>query len=176
LLELSLVAVPCNPNAIQNAYRGGYISKNMYEFISKIDDSQNNSIEEENELNKEEVQALIGETITPLKDEIKSLKEGNEAKDSTIKSLEEQIKELKEIGIIKTGAALSNANHETLKSIHKSMQDCTTAMKEFLDAVKKDDPAANDETDGEKNVTDAEMKEISELAAKQVAEIIKNLK
>lgn len=35
LLELSLVAVPCNPNAIQNAYRGGHISKSMYEFITQ---------------------------------------------------------------------------------------------------------------------------------------------
>lgn len=35
LLELSLVAVPCNPNAVQRAYKEGKISKSFFGFIFK---------------------------------------------------------------------------------------------------------------------------------------------
>ena len=56
LLELSMVAVPCNPNAVQRAFGEGKISKALFDLINK------NESEVEN-MKVEEVQVLIEKSV-----------------------------------------------------------------------------------------------------------------
>lgn len=176
LLELSLVAVPCNPNAIQNAYRGGHISKSMYDFIN-----QDNPKEVEN-MTDEEVKNLIQEQFKDVNKEIEGLKSLKTDNEKTIEDLKNEIKSLTET---KGGAAISSSNHEKLKGIHenmkscqKSMTDCVKAMKEFLDGVKPADNTddGNQEPEGKDlEPTEAEQKMIEELAAKKIKEALGGL-
>lgn len=65
LLELSLVSIPCNPNAIRHAFEQGTITKSMYNIINKEENMAKENIineeekkiceDEEKELNNEEV-------------------------------------------------------------------------------------------------------------------------
>lgn len=175
LLELSLVAVPCNPNAIQNAYRGGRISKNMYDFIN-----QDKPKEVEN-MTDEEVKSLIQEQFKDVNEKIKGLENLKTDNEKTIEDLKNEIKSLS-----KGGAAISSSNHEKLKGIHenmkscqKSITDCVKAMKDFIEGVKpsdKPDDSNPDDPEGKSlEPTEAEQKMIEELAAKKLEEILGGL-
>lgn len=174
LLELSLVAVPCNPNAIQNAYKGGHISKSMYDFINQ------DKPKEVEEMTDEEVKSLIQDQFKDVNKEIEELKGLKTDNEKTIEDLKNEIKSLTEV---KGGAAISSSNHEKLKGIHenmkscsKSMADCVKAMKDFIEGVKPSDkPSDSDQDDTEgKDLepTEAEQKMIEELAAKKIKEAL----
>ena len=164
LLELSLVAVPCNQNAIQRAYKEGHI-KSLYENIKK----------EELELNEKEIQALIDATVNPLQEKIKTLEEGSEAKELIIKTLEDKLKELGEKEVVepevKTGASISGANKTKLKSIHADLCNCMKALGEFVGGEPDGDEGKSLE-----EPTETELQEVAKMAADAVASIIKNIK
>jgi len=55
LLELSLISVPCNPNAVQRAYKSGKISKGIYEQIKEL---------EVLDMNVKELEALVEKSVS----------------------------------------------------------------------------------------------------------------
>ena len=168
LLELSLVTVPCNPNAIQRAFKDGKISKAFFDAINKN--------EEDKKLNKEEIEALISKTMKPLEETIKTLKEEGETKDNTIKSLEDEIKELEKEPVIKSGAALSAKSKSALADIHKSISGCCDQLKSFIGAMDDDDPDKDQDKDKGLEPTTEEIQAIAKDAAEAVANIIKSIK
>ena len=168
LLELSLVAVPCNPNAVQRAFKDGKISKGLYEEIKK------NETEVEN-MKVEEVKALIAKTV---EDTVKPLEtkhaEEIAAKVKEIEGLTTQIKDLKESVEIKAGTTHSKA---TIATITKACEGITTHVKALKALV---DTSNNQETDGEGDAGDTAKdytaEEIQKMVSDKVEKLIKEAK
>ena len=80
LLELSLVSIPCNPNAIRHALEQGAITKSMYNIINK------------EEIMKKELEDIIEEEEKELNEEQEVIEESeeNEVEEST--EVEEEVK------------------------------------------------------------------------------------
>ena len=143
LLELSLVSVPCNPNAIQNAYKSGHISKKMYETIKK------KTIESEDieNMKAEEVKELITNSI---KTEIKALEDKHKSEMATklqeINELNAKIKVLKDL-VSKSGAKLSQSTCDTLTKACDGILEHVKNIKALVDVVTQDTDGGLDNED-----------------------------
>lgn len=145
LLELSLVAVPCNPNAIQRAFDDGKISKAFFDEINK-----NNKEDIEN-MKVEDVQALIDKAVDGKVNEIKKNYE-TEISDKTkeIETLSAKIKDLEGQLEQKAGATLSAKSKEALKSICEGLKNHAATLEKMC---------GDNEPDGdeEKNYTEEDI-------------------
>ncbi len=148
LLELSLVTVPCNPEAIQRAFKDGHISKLLYDKIIK---------DGEDEVKLEDIQKILDETLKPIGEKIKLL----EAK-SNEKSNEPETK---------SGATLSKSSMDTLSKVIEGLKEHCGSLEKFIkDCSKEDQPEG--EGKGEKpDITKDEFTE--EDVMKLVEENIK---
>ncbi len=170
LLELSMVAVPCNPNAVQRAFTDGHISKALFDLINK-----NNESEVENMTSKE-VEALISKTVD---DKVKTLetKHANElsAKVKEIEELNTKIKDLEGLVEGKTGAKLSKATAETLT---KACEGITTHIKSITDMCTN--VVETQETDGDgdngDSTKDYTYEEIQKMVADDIEKLLKEAK
>jgi len=169
LLELSMVAVPCNPNAVQRAYKDNKISKALFELINK-----NNDMEVEN-MKVEEVQALVDKAVNTAVTSIET-KHATEiaTKVTEIKGLELQIKTLTESVTIKTGASISAA---TCDCVTKACEGIATHVATLKALVT---PVDNQDTDGDSDdgdtAKDYTAEEISKMVAESVEKAIKGEK
>lgn len=136
LLELSLVAVPCNPEAIQRAYEEGHISKSLYEDITKKRNG-------ENEMTVEEMRAAIAEALKPITDKVKILEDAKAKSDDKVKELEGKLS-------AKTGASLSQENAKKLADICKGLKDHADSLEKFIkDCTGQKDDLTGDDGDGD---------------------------
>jgi len=166
LLELSMVAVPCNPNAVQRAYKDNKISKALFELINK-----NNDMEVEN-MKVEDVQALItkavNEAVTPI--ETKHAAE-IATKVTEIKGLELQIKTLTESTVIKAGASISAATCDCGTKACEGIATHVATLKALVI------PVNNQDTDGDPDdgdtAKDYTTEEINKMVAESVEKTIK---
>lgn len=169
LLELSMVAVPCNPNAIQRAFTDGHISKALFDLINK-----NNEEEIEN-MKVEEVKILIDKAVD---DKVKTLEtkhaEELSEKVKEIEGLNTKIKDLEALSEGKTGATLSKA---TCDCLTKACEGITTHIKSITDMCAN--VVETQETDGDgdngdtKDYTD---EEIQKMVAERVEKLVKGAK
>lgn len=164
LLELSMVAVPCNPNAVQRAFDEGKISKAFFDAINK-----NNEEDIEN-MKVEDVQALIDKAVDSKVTDIKKTHETELAgKTKEIETLSTQIKDLEDEINGKGGASHSKA---TIEAITKACEGISTHVKALQDMCCK---ASDNEPDGdeEKEYTD---EEIQKMVAANVEKMMKEAK
>lgn len=91
LLELSLVSIPCNPNAIRHAFEQGSITKSMYNIINKEDNMEKEKIEDT--VVEEEVKAACGEEeeVKATEEEVEN--EAEEKEESVDEETEEEVGE-----------------------------------------------------------------------------------
>lgn len=133
LLELSLVTVPCNPEAIQRAYSDGKISKGLYDQINK------NESEDLLKMKEEDLKLLIDASIT----------EKVTAKDTEIKNLTDKLTaletKLSEKEVIKTGASLSAANVDKLSAICSKIDASVDELSAFITSCTGVTPSDPDE-------------------------------
>jgi hypothetical protein len=163
LLELSMVAVPCNPNAVQRAFDEGKISKAFFDAINK-----NNEEDIEN-MKVEEVQALIDKAVESKANDIKKNYETElSTKTAEITKLGEQIKSLE--GQIKKGGAAHSKS--TVEAVTKACDGITEHVKCLKALV---DVTSNDETDGDGDDADTAKDYSEEEIQKMVAENIEKM-
>lgn len=142
LLELSLVAVPCNPNAVQRAFDDGKISKNFMggvtgELRQYLDLGDKGG----EDMKIKAIQDMVNKAVQPYKDKISSL----------------EIEKAALVAQLKTGATLSNASKDKLKNIHdtmqkctKELQDCHKSLADFIGADQTNDNTDNEQQDDKK--------------------------
>jgi len=164
LLELSMVAVPCNPNAVQRAFDEGKISKAFFDEINK-----NNEEDIEN-MKVEEVQALIDKAVESKVGDIKKTHETElAAKTAEITKLSEQIKDL-EGNFEKGGASHSKA---TVDAVTKACDGISTHVKALQDMVSKSQD--DTEPDGDE-AKDYSEEEIQKMVAENFKKMMKEAK
>jgi hypothetical protein len=163
LLELSLVAVPCNPQAVQRAFEDGKISKTLFNSINKESEVENMKVEE--------VQALIEKAV---KAEVKTLEDGHkkelETKAKEIEGLNETIKNLNSLVEGKSGAKLSQATCDTLTKAVEGITGHVSDIKSLINVVQSssgndDDPDDNQDT---KEYTQEEINKAVEENIKKI--------
>ncbi|MDR3595111.1 HK97 family phage prohead protease [Clostridium sp.] len=163
LLELSMVAVPCNPNAVQRAFDEGKISKAFFDAINK-----NNEEDIEN-MKVEEVQALIDKAVESKANDIKKNYETElSTKTAEITKLSDQIKDL-EGQIKKGGAAHSKATVEAVTKACDGITEHVKCLKALVDVT------SNNETDGDGDDADTAKDYSEEEIQKMVAENVEKL-
>lgn len=142
LLELSLVTIPCNPEAIQRAYEDGHISKSLYESIKKEDGE---------EMTSEEIKALMGDALKPITEKVKGLEENKikadeqlTAKNLEIVTLTAKIKELED-KVVKSGATLSKSTVDALTNVVEGIKEHAGTLAKFIkDCSQKEDDGGDD--------------------------------
>lgn len=154
LLELSLVTVPCNPNAIQRAYTEGHISKALFNLIkSESEDIEN--------MKKEEIEALIGKAVD---EKVKTLETKHTeellTKEKEIEGLNNKIKDLEGQLLEKSGATLSSKTKETLKGICEGLKQHADTLEKFVTGSTEQEDT--EENDGAKEYTDEEINKMVE--------------
>lgn len=142
LLELSLVAVPCNPNAIQRAFEDGKISKAFFDAINKNneEDIENMKVEEVQALIDKAVESKVGDIKKNYETDIENKTKEIETLNNKIKGLEDQLKE-------KAGAALSAKSKETLKGICDGLKEHASTLEKMCGDCSNDDPNNDEEKD-----------------------------
>lgn len=146
ILEISMVAVPCNPNAVQRAFDEGKISKAFFDTINKNEEDIEN-------MKVEEVQALIDKAVDSKVTEIKKNHEIEiETKVKEIEGLNEEVKKLKEQVEAKGGASHSKATIDTINDCCKGIEAHIKTLKDMCNAPIEADATA----------TEGEEKEYSE--------------
>lgn len=167
LLELSLVTVPCNPNAIQRAYSEGRISKALFDSI------QNNKNEEVIEnMTIEEVKSLIESSVN---EKVKSLQADHakelQKKVKEIENLNAKIKDLEaQIGG-KSGAKLSKSTCDTLT---KACEGMTGHIKSIQDLITNVVESGQDDGDNDgEEAKDYSEEEIQKMIQENIEKIIK---
>lgn len=154
LLELSLVAVPCNPNAVQRAFDEGKISKSLYDAINKNEEEIEN-------MTKKEVEELISKAVDSKVTDIKKNYEDDiKAKAEEITKLNTQIADLEKQLEGKSGASHSKATIDTI----------TKACEGIKAHVKSLEDMCSGGSDEEKEYTDDDIQKAV------MAEIEKSLK
>lgn len=165
LLELSMVAVPCNPNAVQRAFKEGKISKNLYNQINEG---------EVESMKVEEVQALVEKAVNTS---VKALEAKHatelEAKVKEIGALEQQLKELKDSAVIKTGAALSKASCDCVSKAITGIADHCATLKALITTENTQD-IDGDNDDGDTKEYSEE--EIQKMVADNIEKLSKGVK
>ncbi|MBZ9635595.1 HK97 family phage prohead protease [Clostridium sp. FP1] len=162
LLELSMVAVPCNPNAVQRAYEDKKISKALFDLINK------NESEVESMTSKE-VEALISKAVddkvkgieTKHTDEMALKVKEVEDLNVTIKDLEAQVE-------AKTGASLSKA---TMASLVKACEGITGHVKSIAEMCKADNSSPDED-----EAKDYTPEEIETLVQANIEKMMKEAK
>jgi hypothetical protein len=161
LLELSLVAVPCNPNAVQRAFNEGKISKSLYDAINKNE-------EDIEDMKKEEVEALISKAVDNKVNDIKKNHEDDiKAKAEEITKLNTKIADLEKQLESKSGASHSKA---TIDTITKACEGIKTHVKALEDMCSSSDPNQDGDEEEEKDYTEDDIQKAV------MAEIEKSLK
>lgn len=196
LLELSLVAVPCNPTAVQRAFKDKKISKSLYEQI------KNNESEVE-DMKIEEIKALIATAVT---ESVKPLETKHAAEITDLETKLEKAQAEKGTGPnctgcccctctqtsctgctktpntnpdatksfkTKSGAAISSANADVIKSVMAGMTDHVKTLKSLVDVSNAQD------TDGDPDDGDTKeysAKEIEKMVSDNVEKLIKEAK
>lgn len=162
LLELSLVTVPCNPNAIQRAFKDGKISKALFDSINKESEVESMKVEE--------VQALIA---TAVKTEVKTLEDKHGAeiasKVKEIEALNTKIKELESSVVIKAGAKLSQSTCDCLTKACEGIATHVTNIKSLIT------PVNTQETDGDGDNGDTKdytQEEIDKAVSENIKKIL----
>lgn len=163
LLELSLVTVPCNPNAIQRALTEGHISKALFNLIKNESEVE--------DMGKEELEALISKSIeNKVKDLEKKHTETLAAKVKEIEGLNAKIKELEGV-TTKSGASLSKA---TVATLTKACEGITSHVKSISDMCNNINTQGTD-GDGDQGDTakDYSDEEIQKLVEENIEKILK---
>lgn len=153
LLELSLVTVPCNPEAIQRAYSEGHISKSLYDNIKDGGEKM--------ELTK--FHEALEETLKPLTDKIKLLEEDKSKADKKLIELEGQIN--------KSGATLSKASIDTLTKVVEGLKEHCSSLEKFLNDYSKADQNQGD--DGENPKKDYNEDDVTKMVQEKLKEYLK---
>lgn len=156
LLELSMVAIPCNPNAVQRAFEDGKISKAFFDEINK-----NNEEDIEN-MKIEDVKVLIDKSVG---EKVNDIKKNHETE---IKKLNGQIKELED-QVKKGGAPHSKA---TIEAITKACEGISTHVKSLQDMCCK---PSDEEPDGDE-AKDYSEEEIQKMVAANIEKMMKEAK
>ena len=163
LLELSLVTVPCNPNAIQRAFENKKISKALFDLI------QNNNESEVENMKKEELEVLIAKAID---DKVKTLETKHSSelsiKVKEIEILNTKVKDLETQILDKSGAKLSKG---TVDCLTKACEGISTHIKSIQDLVSVVEPDG-DEGEGK----DYSEEEINKLVQDNIEKILKEAK
>ena len=138
LLELSLVAVPCNPNAIQRAFEDGKISKAFFDAINKNneEDIENMKVKDVQALIDKAVESKVGNIKKNYETEINDKTKEIEILSSKNKDLEVQLEQ-------KAGATLSTKSKETLKDICEGLKSHAATLEKMLGD--NDDPKYSEE-------------------------------
>ncbi|QAT40843.1 HK97 family phage prohead protease [Clostridium sp. JN-9] len=138
LLELSLVAVPCNPNAIQRAFEDGKISKAFFDAINKNneEDIENMKVKDVQALIDKAVESKVGNIKKNYETEINDKTKEIEILSSKNKDLEVQLEQ-------KAGATLSTKSKETLKDICEGLKSHAATLEKMLGD--NDDPKGDEE-------------------------------
>jgi len=134
LLELSMVAVPCNPQAVQRAFDDGKISKAFFDTINKNKEDIEN-------MKVEEVQALIEKAVDSKVTEIQKTHATElETKVKEIEGLAAKIKELEGQIEIKGGASHSKTTVDTINSCCKGIMTHIKTMQDMVGCGDGEDP------------------------------------
>lgn len=163
LLELSLVSVPCNPNAIQRAFTEGKISKSFFNTIKNIES------EVKKDMKDEEVKALISKAVNA---KVKSIKDEHQKeldkKDEEIKELNGKIAALE----IKAGAKLSKATLDTLTKACEGIKEHVKGLEALVvgDDGEDDDDNLGNDPEAEKDYTEEEIQKMVEDKIKKAIE------
>jgi hypothetical protein len=155
LLELSLVAVPCNPAAVQRAFEEGNISKALYEQIKE---------REVEDMKEEELKELINKSID---DKVKDIESKHVEE---IKALEETIKGLEESLKVKAGATLSKASCESITKACDGIAEHVKCLKSLVDVSNDQGTDSEDDGDGTKEYSEDE---IQKMVAENIEKLIK---
>lgn len=173
LLELSLVTIPCNQNAIQRMkkeFAEGNITKSMYEHLSKLGQFNHNE-EDLQDMSKEDLQKLIDESVNTA---VKSL---NEEHDNKINEKQAEIDKLSaELEDVKKELNSKKQCNDTKKGELPDaiLSACDNIVKE-LEAIKgcfkpaksmDEEDVANEDDKSNKN------DEAKEYSDEQIAELV----
>ncbi|AGK96796.1 HK97 family phage prohead protease [Clostridium pasteurianum] len=167
LLELSMVAIPCNPECVQRAFTDGKISKALFDAINK---NKNNGSEVIENMKVEEVKELITNAV---KSEVKTLEDkhneelGDKVKE--IDSLNAKIKDLEALVQGKSGAKLSQSTCDCLTKACKGITDHVESIKSLIDVVN------TQETDGDNDGGDTKeytQEEINKAVQENINKIL----
>jgi hypothetical protein len=167
LLELSMVAVPCNPNAVQRAYEDKKISKALFDLINR------NESEVENMTSKE-VEALIGKSVD---EKVKGMETKHaselEAKVKEIEELNTKVKDLEGQVAAKAGAALSKS---TVATLTKCCEGITAHVKDITDMCNVVDTQETDGDGDNGDTKDYTEEEIQKMVADNIEKMMKEAK
>lgn len=167
LLELSLVTVPCNPNAIQRAYEDKKISKALFDLINK------NNEGDTDDMKVEEVQKLIDKAVD---EKVKALetKHSTEmtAKVKEIEDLNDKVKELEDQVKEKAGASLSKATLDCLCKACDGISEHVKSIKDMCDNSKPNKDGEEDD-DEEKEYS---QEDIQKMVAANIEKLLKEAK
>lgn len=190
LLELSLVSVPCNPNALQKAFEDGKISKDFYDNFLRDPDgspSANKSLNNEGEIEDmkiEDVQALIDKAVEAkvktLNDTHKTELENKQKELDVLKAAQEASAAKNEPAADpepttgeKGGATISQSNLTKLGNIAESMNKAAEDLESFISSVSGgkglDNTGSTDPEDEEKEYTE---EEIQKMVADKISTIV----
>lgn len=155
LLELSLVAVPANQEALQRAFENGKISKAFFNAINKEFEEDISTME------KKELESLIKTSVNAqLKDVNEKHQTELKEKDAEIEKLKGEIKKLED-SQVKSGAKHSKETVDTVTKACSGMEEHIKCLKGLISAECDTDPN-DDPEDDEKNYSDEEIQKMIE--------------
>lgn len=161
LLELSLVTVPCNPNAIQRAFKDGKISKALFDSINKESEVENMKVEE--------VQALIDKSV---KAQVKELKDEYDTeiagKVKEIETLNAKIKDLEAATQGKSGAKLSQSTCDCLTKACDGIAQHVKSIKSLVNVVDTQDTDGDPDNGDTKDYTQEDINKAVEENIKKI--------
>jgi hypothetical protein len=174
LLEISMVAVPCNQACIQRAFKDNKISKSLFNLINDNKNETEVLNMTEKEVN-EMIEKSIADKMEPLK--IKHAEEIS-VKVKEIEELKETVKGFED-SVVKTGASISQATADVLIKACSGIADHCCAIKALVDVSNDQNTDQPDDSEGDPNdsdVKDYSEEEIQKMVAEKVEKMIKGEK
>lgn len=142
LLEYSCVSVPCNPRALKS-------------FLNEKSIKESEDIE----MKEEDVKKMVEDAIA----------KATETSQKTITELSDKVKELESKKVEeKSGATLSKASLETLKSVCDGLKTHVDTLDKFITNA-----VGNDDDDNNKDTKDYSDEEIQKLVSENINKLLK---
>lgn len=168
LLELSLVTVPCNQNAIQRMQKelkDGKITEDMYKGLANLGNFNKSVKEDILSMDKEELQKLIDESVSNT---VKSLSEKHEAeltaKAQEIEKLNGELAEVSKLLADEQLKAGASHSKQTVELVSKACEGILEHVKSLQDLINKGKEEDAKETE---EVADEIEKEVEVEATKE---------
>jgi len=161
LLELSLVSVPCNPNAVQMAYSKGKISKGIYEQIKEV---------EVLDMNVKELEALVEKSVSGS---VKTL-QAKHAKE--IKVLNAKIKAMEDVPAEEAPTEDEGTEETAMKDICDAIGAQLEKLRALCGETKTVEPGDEEDVPLEDEAKDYTEEEIQKMVADNIEKMMKGAK